>query len=227
MARTMPVYRKRSASTSYSSSPSPFKKPLYSKAPAAALKRVVAAAKETGFVDLASASYATDTTGTITLIATVPQGASVNQRVGKKILWKSIQIRGLGTAGSTTVASDVAYLIVYDRRPTGSLPAITDVLDSVSSRSMNNDANSGRFKILRRKDWVFVGNTTTFTEATAVSLEDYIKLPMLPAVFKAAGTGAINDIEEGALYLITVGNQAAGTSAGSITIGIRTRFYDA
>ena len=114
--------------------------------------------KESGFVDLAAATYACNSTGLITLIATVAQGTSVNQRVGKKIQWKSMQIRGTVQANATTVSNNSAWLIVYDRRPTGSLPAITDVLSSATAISFTNDANSGRFQILKRWNDTILGN---------------------------------------------------------------------
>lgn len=194
---------------------------------AAMMNRRGVADPETGFVDLALANYALDTTGSITLLATVPQGASVNQRVGKKIAWKSIQMRGTVASNSATTFTDGAILLVYDRRPTGTLPAITDVLVSVHSASMNNDANSGRFRILRRWDFALSGNITT--PATGNEVKDataYIKLASMPGVFKAAGTGAIGDIEEGAIYLITCGSSAAGTTAAVANLGFRTRFLD-
>lgn len=187
--------------------------------------RRVIANKETGFVDLASANYAYDTTGTITLLATVPQGASVNQRVGKKIRWKSIQCRGINFANTSAVFNDCAMLIVYDKRPTGQLPAITDVLNTVSSRSFNNDANSGRFVILKRHDFNLVGSSTTPTEASTCDADFFLKIDR-DVEFAAAGTGAIADISLGALYLITVGQNAAGATAASALLGFRTRFID-
>jgi len=191
------------------------------------LNRRGVASRETGFVDLASAGYGLSTTGTITLIATVAQGASVSQRVGKKILWKSLQFRGFINAGDTGTIADYAIIIVYDKRPTGVMPAITDVLNTANSLSFNNDANSGRFRILKRIDGVMIGNNLTpDTGCEMVDVSYYLKLRGLPCVYKAAATGAIGDIEEGALYQITVGNIAAGTANPALTGGFRTRFID-
>jgi len=191
-----------------------------------ALNRRAVASKETGFVDLSSASYNFNTSGSgPTLIATIPQGASVNQRIGKKIMLKSIQIRGSAVAAATATTNDCAMLIIYDRRPTGALPAITDILVSANSIAFNNDANSGRFKILRRVDFTLAGNPTTMTENFTRNMDDYIKVN-LPVEYQAAGTGAIGDISAGALYVVTVGNQAAGTAAASTTLAFRTRFVD-
>jgi len=179
-----------------------------------------------GFKDLVAAGYAMDTTGTITLIATIAQGASVNQRVGKKIMYESIQIRGRFANNSATTVSDVAFIIVYDKRPTGSLPAITDVLVTAHPASFNNDDNSGRFQIVRRVDHVMTGNITApATGKEAVDYSDFIKFRR-PATYKSVGSGAIGDIEEGALYAITVGNVAPGTGASEATLGYRVRFSD-
>lgn len=183
--------------------------------------------RETGFVDQAFAAYVMDTTGVIILVATIPQGASVNSRVGKKILYKSIQVRGNVNSNSAAVTPGGAWIIVYDRRPTGSLPAITDVLVTANNDSFTNDANSSRFKIIRRQDYAFIGNTLTPTTGKEVyDVNEFIKLRNLPAVFKAAATGAIGDISEGALYLICVGNFIAGTTAAGASLGFRTRFVD-
>lgn len=185
--------------------------------------------KEAGYVDLAAASYACDTTGTITLLATVAQGAGVTQRVGKKIALKSIQARGFLRSNTTTIYNDCAIIMVYDKRPTGALPAITDVLVTANPQAFNNDNNAGRFRILRRWDKMNIGNVnaaTTVTDTTVFEFDEYVDLKGLPCVYKAAATGAIADIEEGALYLITVGSEAAGTSASTLSAAFRVRFVD-
>lgn len=183
--------------------------------------------KETGYVDVGPTNYNIDTTGSIALLTTIAQGTAVTQRVGKKVQWKSIQIRGSIAAGTTAIVNHAAVLLVYDRRPTGSLPAITDILVAANESAMNNDANSGRFKILRRWDEVLIGNTTTpATGKESCEMDDFLLLNNLPGVFKAATTGAIADYEEGPIYVVTVGNNAAGNTAAVANLNFRTRFFD-
>lgn len=205
----------------------------YNRRMSSRLQRAPGVSRETGFLDVATATYALDTTGTVTLLNAVPQGTSVNQRVGKKMVMKSLQARGAMNNGSTAILNDVAYMIVYDKRPTGALPAVTDILVTANSTAMNNDANSGRFTVVKRIDECLVGNASVtgavanaLTEATIKSCDFYLDLKNLPTVYKAAGTGAIGDIEQGALYLVTVGGTAAGTAAASVTQQFRLRFID-
>jgi hypothetical protein len=182
---------------------------------------------EKNFVDLANTSYAADTTGTITLIATIPQNASQNGRVGKRVKFRYIYLRGQAANGGTATRNKVSLIIVYDRRPTGSLPSITDVLVTANSLSFNNDTNSDRFTIVKRCNYVLNGNDTSGRTAnSAVDIEEYINLRGKTSVFKAAGTGAIGDISVGALYAITVGDTAAGTAAATFEVGYRTRYTE-
>lgn len=184
---------------------------------------------EMGFVDLAAVNYPMDTTGSVTLLNTVAQGAAVTQRVGKKIVMKGLQCRGNMFNNSTGLWNDAAFMVVYDKRPTGALPTVTDILVSASSNSMNNDANAGRFSILKRHDCVLLGNTTAAANLTDLSVVDstwWLDLKSKPVTYKAAGTGAIGDIEEGALYLVTIGSNVAGTTAATAQLAFRLRFID-
>jgi hypothetical protein len=192
------------------------------------LQRAPGLSRELGYVDLAPASYALDTTGSVTLLNVVAQGAAVTQRVGKKIALKGLQCRGNMSANSTATTNDVAYLIVYDKRPTGALPTITDILVTISPFAMNNDANAGRFSILKRVDGMLIGNpaANSFTDCTALDADWWLDLKGRETVYKAAGTGTIGDIEQGALYLVTVGQNAAGTTAAALGVGFRLRFLD-
>jgi len=198
----------------------------YNRAMSSRLQRAPGMSGETGYVDLAVATYAMDTTGTVTLLGTISQGAAVTQRVGKRIVWKSVQCRGNIINSSTATTNDVAYMIVYDKRPTGSLPTITDILVSASTFSMNNDNNSGRFSILKRVDEQLVGPSTGLNPFCAKIADFYLKIKDLPCVYKSAATGGIGDIEQGALYLVTVGEVAAGTAAASGRFAFRVRFRD-
>jgi len=200
----------------------------YNRAMSSRLQRAPGMSRETGYVDAGLLTLNADTTGSIALLNTVPQGAGVSQRVGKKIMLKSLQVRGSLNSNAACINVKTALMIVYDKRPTGALPAITDILDTITSTSLNNDANSGRFSILKRWDEVIIGNgaaPANYTDAMFKNADFYIPLA-LPTTFKAAGTGAIGDIENGALYIVSVGSTTAGTGAATYLLRPRVRFLD-
>lgn len=183
--------------------------------------------QEVNYVDLATAIYGANSTGTITLIATIAQGASVNQRIGKRAYYKSLLVRGFCYAGTAGIIADAAYLIVYDKRPTGALPAITDILTSTSSTAFMNDNNTGRFEIIRRKDFMIIGNgTTPQTGMESMNIDEFVPLNKRPITFESVGTGAIGDIDMGALYFVTVGSVPMGATSPLIEATFRTRFTE-
>ena len=209
----------------------PFKRPrrkVYIRSPAARAAMVKKSFNsESNYVDVAATNYVLNTLGNVQLINTIPQGASVNERIGKKAVLTSLNLKGYLFNDALAVYNDIAVLIVYDRRPTGALPAVTDILDTAHSVSFNKDDNSSRFRIIRRfEDMLVGGSSGTLTESTYKAFDHYIPLRSLPVVYKSAGTGAIGDIEQGALYLVTVGNTAAGNTDATLYTGMRLRFKD-
>lgn len=182
---------------------------------------------EVNYVDNAISNFGGNTTGTLGLIATIAQGASVNQRIGKRAYYKSLLIRGSVNAGSAGTIADACMMIVYDKRPTGALPAITDILTAINSSAFMNDNNTGRFEIIRRFDCVLLGNSLTpQTGKESENIDMFIKLKKRPIVFESAGTGQIGDIDEGALYCVTVGSQPAGSTAPIFQLAFRTRYTE-
>lgn len=183
--------------------------------------------QEVNYVDLALANYNMDSTGSIALIATIGQGASVNQRIGKRAYYKSILIRGSAQSNATVTTADGAILLIYDKRPTGALPAITDILTVATPRGFMNDNNTARFEVIRRWDNVFIGNSVTpSTGHEAFNHDHFVPMNKRPITFESAGTGAIGDIDSGALYIVTVGSNIAGTTAATATLAFRVRFTE-
>lgn len=183
--------------------------------------------RDPGYVDLGIANYNIDTVGTITLLNIVPQGPATSQRIGKKIMLKSLQAHGYMYNNTQADTNIVSYLVVYDRRPCGNLPAVTDVLKTANALSFNNDNNSGRFRILKRVNRVLIGRgPSDHTSLSSHEESFFISLKGLGMVFNSVGTGEIGDIDEGAIYFITVGGMASGTTAASATMAFRTRYLD-
>ena len=127
------------------------------------------------FVDLASATYANNTTGSVTLVATIPQGSSVNTRDGKSCQLTSVRVRGRIVADTTATTQGVACALVWDRQPNKALAAITDVYDVITTNNFPNRENSGRFRIIKEWRDVLNGNSATPASGpTILNINEYI-----------------------------------------------------
>jgi len=91
----------------------------------------------------------------------IAQGDAQNNRIGRKCVIKSIQIRGYNYFVPTTTATASALVNMYlvlDTQANGSPPAATDLFESTQlTTSMLNLSNSNRFRILKR--WVVAFNS--------------------------------------------------------------------
>ena len=180
--------------------------------------------------DLAVASYACDTTGSITLLNGVATGTDFTDRVGRKTTMKSVYVCGLlesqdGTGGDNLTR----VMIVYDSQPNGAIAVMTDILKTADSRDQINLNNRDRFQILYDTVQPLAEeniSTATLTVAGSPSvgmIKKYIKLNH--EVLYAGTTAAIASIQTGALLLVTVGNK--GVNAGhKLTGSTRVRFTD-
>lgn len=181
------------------------------------------------YVDLAFASYALDTTGSITHMDIVAQNSTVNGREGKAFRDVSILLRGYAANGPTAIKNDCAVLLVWDKQPNKALAAITDVLDTTSSYSMNKRENASRFVVIRRWDWGMTGKGDGSTVGGYYrNFDHYVKLPpdCVATCTVADNTGVIGNRVSGALLLVTVGSNAAGDTAAAISLGARINFED-
>jgi len=192
-------------------------------------------------IDIAVGTVQANTTGTITLLNGCIQGTDFNQRIGRKILLKSVYIRGFvrSEASATMVLGAIAsqqvrMILVVDTQPNGVVFAITDLLVSASPASQLNLNNRDRFMVICDKTWVldpYALNNVATTSFASMSnqikpLKKFKKLN-IETIFNAGNAGTIGDMNSGALYLVWIGTEAAaaGTDANAV-LSTRVRFKD-
>jgi hypothetical protein len=175
-------------------------------------------------------AQAYNTTGVVTLLNDVAEGTSTQERAGRKVMMTGMTIRAYAYNGTTAVYNKCVTLIVEDLRPTGSLPAVSDIVESIQSNAMNNEAGFGRFKIHMRKSWILRGQGTggASVDDAAPWIRNFDKFKPLKnrEVHYSGATGGIGEIIKGALYLVTFGNLPAGTGAATLEGNIRLAFKD-
>lgn len=170
----------------------------------------------------AAACSTSNLTGNIHIIAI---GDQPNQREGRQIWIKSIQLRGTLILDPTADADSVsvAYLaLILDTQCNGANPAITDVFTS-DAMGLNfiNLANDKRFRILKRWKWSLsstAGVTTAYNPAARVL--EYYKRCNIPITYDAtADTGSIATTRQNSIFLAqgsAVDNQIIFTGAARV-----------
>lgn len=190
--------------------------------------------------DVAHTSSAFAAGGTFTVLNTPVNGAELYQRVGRKIYMKSLQIRGIIQNTATDIQDMLRIAVVYDSQPNAALPVNLNAVfqDSNAGAATSvfseiNLINRQRFKIL--KDYqimipsVFnaagvLTNVGFYDQKTeSFSLNWFIKLRGLEAVFNATNGGTIADITSGSIFLVTFCSSATDWS---FEFTSRLRYYD-
>jgi len=172
---------------------------------------------EPKYVSIPAAGYAYDTTGSVTLLNGVAEGTDNINRVGRHILTRTIRVRGLIQQNTNSVAAETLCrtLIVYDAQPNGALPSIATILDAANSVANYNVDYFERYKILSDHQimmgLVITTATQTFAEYPNVTEVDFKVNNTFDT--KYIGTSAaIGSVESGAIYLVTIGNNAPGNN---------------
>jgi len=190
--------------------------------------------------DITTTIYQVNLTGSITLLANPQLGSDFNQRIGRKIVLKSVYIRGACSveAASTQTIGFVSnqlirFIVFADMQPNGAAPNISDVLAQAVPTSQLNMDNRDRFKIYSVREYVFdpwfrsAGGDDIMFNRTCYPIKKYKKLN-LEVIYNGTNGGTIADINSGALYMLWLGSQTAGTGADSIaTLSTRVRYDDA
>jgi len=185
--------------------------------------------KELKYVDSGILNLQCSTTGTVTCVNMTAVGDDNTTRDGRQATMKSVQINGVIRGADLTVSTTLArVMLVWDNAiNSGSLPAITDILVGAFSESFPNINNQQRFTILYDSMFGLGAAQDTATQAFNGAIPHPVKVyKKLNHVTQYSGTtAAIGSIQNGALYLVTVGDQSAGDCA-NLYCGVRVRFTD-
>lgn len=188
--------------------------------------RLLGSINEKKVIDTDPATYNVSTTGTVTLINGVATGSDFTDRTGRKIMMRSVYLKGFLEPEDGLVNNSLArVMLVYDMQSNGAAPSITDILKSATSLAQLNMNNRDRFRIVMDKVFPMGGLTAAFSQSPTVHALKKFKKCYYETVFSGTTSG-IASIATGSLFLVTIGNQAAGTGS-TLTASVRVRFNDA
>lgn len=176
--------------------------------------------KTTQFTNRIVAAQTTATTAST--LMTMAQGTAATERVGRRIVMKSLWVRWVLSMAATSAGnSGVRILIVYDKQTNGAAAATTDVVDTDVIQSFKNLGNERRFITLMDEHIECLGTQGP----QSVFGQRYIKMN-LPAEFNSGTTGAISDVQTGSLLMFVWQNGNIITAGPLSTIITRVRFSD-
>jgi len=184
-------------------------------------------------IDITGEGICVSGSTSVDLLNAVATGTDFTDRVGRKIMMKSIFIRGWLKGQDISNGSPLGNLcrliLVYDRQSNGAAPSMDAILKTTEAQSQLKLDNRDRFTVLVDKAIALGTITNVATQAVAGSptcraIKIYKRLNL--EVQFSGTTAAIGSIATGALYLISVGSQT--TSDGhSFVYTSRIRFVDA
>jgi len=203
------------------------------RAPKAYVKGAIAAyggRQELKYVDTATASYACDTTGSVTCLNLLAVGDDNTTRDGRQVSIKSVQLHGIISQETNTQADSVKarVALVWDNAVnSGAIASVADIFGSATGNSFPKIDNANRFTILWDKSYVFGPYVNTATQAvidkSCYDIEYYKKINQQTQY--SGTTALIGSIQNGALLLVTMGS--AGTASPVCSYTSRLRFTDA
>lgn len=191
------------------------------------------ASQELKFRDTTVTANAPATVGNLDAsLHAIPQGVAENERVGRKIWIKDIEVRGsfellTRFAGPNTGFARARLLIAIDKQCNGAVVGANEVLESNDIDSFYEQSNSGRFTILL--DEVYLLNTRTLNNDAVPRFANntrsfrFKKSLNLPVEFTGA-TGAITEIQSNNIFMQHIGDQGGGLI--QLDLSIRTRYTD-
>lgn len=142
-----------------------------------------------------------------------------------KITIKTIEFRGFCRANTSTGADQYdRYTILLDSQANSTVAAAADFWSTADVYGMRNLAFRKRFKTIYDKALAL---NSASESGSYRAIKFYLKFRKPIVVEYNTGTaGTVGDIASNSLYFITIGNVAAGTSAGVMVGTLRLRYQD-
>jgi len=187
--------------------------------------------KELKYVDLASADYVLDTTGSVTALNLIAVGDDNTTRDGRQATIKSVQIKGHAFCNSAAITPQKGrIMLVWDNAVnSGTIATVAQILAAVNVNAFPLVDNANRFTILWDHEVVFGPRSQTATQSVASdNIQGVGYYRKLDNVTQFSGTtAAIGSIQNGGLLMVTLGSIAASaTLAATLTAATRVRFTD-
>jgi len=179
---------------------------------------------EVKYIDTADA-YAVNTTGTLTLINGLTLGNTSTTRIGQKVTLKSLEVKyRLAVTATTGLDQTHRLLFVLDRQCNGAALTLAEILVPTNTEGLRNLANPRRFKFIIDQRYDLSAATESGSTKTGKIFFQF-KKPLV-IEYNAGNAGTIADISSGSIYMVLLGSNVAGNTAGTAAVVTRLRYTD-
>lgn len=177
-------------------------------------------------IQVGSTSVVTGTPYILSMLAGIAEGTALAQRVGAKILLKSmdLEMNIIGAPGANAAAnyatSVVDIFVIWDKQPDGATPSVGSILVSTSTNlTFGNTNNLDRFVVLRRRTV-----NLDFQQSMSETWREHIPLELACRFGDATASPQTNDI-----YVVAVSPNSvnAANLTAAISYVARMKFTDA
>lgn len=168
-------------------------------------------------VDTVASSVIT-TTPIIAIINALATGDDFDDRDGRVVRFKSIDVRLEMTMNTTPINDMIRVMVVIDKQANETTLLILDLLTLADMRSHKNLDQRKRFVILKDEVIEF-----SVGKGTNKLFHWYKKLDM-KTIYDSGNAGTIADITTNAMYLILFGTEAA--NGVLVSRSVRMRYID-
>jgi len=187
---------------------------------------------ELKFIDT-DINFTADTTGEIpadgVTLHEIAQGVAENERIGRKVVLKSIWLKGAAVyaPGGSASATAVTYLyIILDTQCNGASPGINDIFNtSALFLAFPNLENGDRFKVLKVMKFAWNPGAGVTTAYNGMSKNiNWFRKCNIPIEFGGA-VGDITEIKSNNVF-IAAGCGTAGDDLVAFSMACRVRYSD-
>jgi len=189
------------------------------------------------------------TSGLVQMVNVCQQGVGISQRVGNKICMKSLRLRFViqptGNAGGQ-FGENLRFMVIYDRNPNGMYPASNLILSQISQANtviagtyldnLNPNLLDRFVTMLDKRVYLPALDTangvastylTTPTVMDSFIIDEFVKLRDLETIYSATSSPmVVANVQVGALYLLAMGDIAAGSEQWCLKGNTRLTYHD-
>lgn len=166
-----------------------------------------------------------NTATALTLLNGLVPGTGATQRIGQKIVIKSIEIRvRVQVDPNGGVRQLVRWMVVMDRQANGAAPTLAQILNVNTPYGLRNLENRKRFKIIL-DNVKYLAPLNQEGDGCYYHVYFKFRKPLI-VEYNAGNAGTVADIVSNSLYMFSVGDQAAGNGDAVLASYCRLRYTD-